>query len=148
MGGDLYAWNGERQNITMFNPHLLYFIIPNLAVGGNIGYSRQAQGDTSISSLNIGPAAAYFFKLPIDKLYPYAGAGVLFTNSRINYSLGTESANGVDFYFGGGVAYMLGKNIAATLELNYHIQFLKPEGEESEWGNIFVFAIGFALFLY
>jgi len=43
---------------------------------------------------------------------------------------------------------MLGKNLALTGELRYHIQSLKPEEGDSESGNVIAFLIGFAAFLY
>jgi hypothetical protein len=82
MGGDLYEYDYERQNMIMFTPQVRYVVLPNLAVGGNMTYARQAQGDNS------------------------------------------------------------------NTEFSYHLQSLKPEEGDSESGNMIVFGLGFAVFLY
>jgi len=147
-GGDIYAGgDGDRQTMTLFIPSARYFITPNIAVGGDIMYLRSSQGDVSATQVGIGPAAAYFFKVQNEKFYPYVGLGLLYYNYSIDVGEWDTSASGFDFRFGGGVAYMLGKNLAVVAELNYHIQSLKPEDGDSESGNIFAFTVGFAAFL-
>jgi len=147
-GGDLYEIDGDRQTMTMFTPGFRYFIKDGIAVGGDIMYLRIGQGDDSMTTLGIGPAAAYFFKTKSDKFYPYVGLGLLYSNYSIEAGTWDSSASGFDFRFGAGLAYMLGKNLALTGELRYHIQSLKPEEGDSESGNVIAFLIGFAAFLY
>ena len=147
-GGDLYEYDGDRETLTMFFPGGRYFIKDNIAVGGDITYIRMAQGDDAITTLGIGPAAAYFFRTKSDKFYPYLGLGIFYSNYSFKSGTWDTSASGFDFRFGGGLAYMLGKNLAIVFELTYHIQSLKPEEGDSESGNIIAFSVGFAGFLY
>jgi len=122
--------------------------MPNIAVGGDLMYLRTSQGDVSATQVGIGPAATYFFNVQSDKVYPYVGMGLLYYNYSIDVDQWDSSASGFDFRFGGGVTYMLGKNLAVIAELGYHIQSLKPEEGDSESGNILAFTVGFAAFLY
>jgi len=149
MGGELYEDDGERLTISFLSPQFYYFVIPNLAVGGNISYSKQSQSDISLSTLGIGPTLSYFFRIESDKIYPFIRSGFLYSRYSIDVERIEDSFFGYDFFFGGGLAFMLGKKVAVISEVNYHLQSLKEEGVENpDSGNVFVFTVGFSVFLY
>jgi len=148
-GGDLYeSSKGDRQTTAIFTTGNRYFILPSIAVGGDIMYLRTSQSDVSATQFGIGPALSYFFDVKSDKIYPYVGVGLLYYNYSVDLGQWDTSTTGFDFRFGGGLAYMLGKNLALVVELNYHLQSLKPEEGDSQSGNILAFTVGFAAFLF
>jgi len=149
MGGELYEDDGERLNISFLSSQVQYFIIPNLAIGGFINYSRQSQSNVSLTTLGIGPTVSYFFRLEGNKIYPYLKSGFLYSSYSIDVGRIEDSFFGYDFFFGGGLAYMLGKKVAVISEVNYHLQSLKEEGVKNpDSGNVFAFAVGLSVFLY
>lgn len=140
-GGEWWGDDGYTQ--MMIVPSFRYFIIPGLAVGADLMVNRWDEGDWAETMLGIGPAVAYMLKTSNENLYPYAGAKLLL----IRDSWDGSSASGFDIGFGGGLAYMLAKNVAVTAELNYHIQRWSWEGE-SEGGHLLSLSVGLAVFLY
>jgi len=160
-GGDLYEDEGDRSNTIQFNPSASYFLIPNLAIGGKILYSRSSQGDYSNSQLAIGPHILYFFNLNSPQttvkgsVYPYIGGGVYYTG--LNYKYDSDDSDdynydykytGTIISFGGGGLYMLSNTVGLFAEGSYQIDNIKPEDGDSESGNKFNIVAGISFFLY
>ena len=147
-GGDFYLTADESRRTTfLLTPSARYFLMRNLGLGIDFSYLKTTAGDADTSQFGIGPAATYYFRVLGDKFYPYVNLGALYSSCKLRTNW-SGAATGFGFRFGGGVAYMLGKKLAVTAELNYNLHFLKREDMDSETGNIFAIAIGLTTFFY
>jgi hypothetical protein len=149
MSGDLYG--DVTQTQISFTPSFRYFIIRGLAVGGDLVFERNSSGDSSSTVVGIGPAITFAFDVKSDKFYPVVGAGFGYANeisSWGGYWSGSSSSNGFQIRFGGGVLYMLKRNLAITAGLDYYIQSLTPENGDSQSGGVLAFSVGLAGFIY
>ncbi|MGB8951193.1 MAG: outer membrane beta-barrel protein [Candidatus Aminicenantales bacterium] len=142
--GDLY---GDGMSTTLLMPGFRYFIMRGLAVGADLMLIRQSGDDWSDTTTGIGPTVAYFFNTKSDQFYPYVGLRLQYYCLSSSWNSHSDSMTGFDFGFGGGLAYMLKRNVAVTAEVGYHIQSLSYEGE-SESGSVLSFMVGLAVFLY
>jgi hypothetical protein len=89
-GGDLYANGDDRQNTLSFMPNALFFVADNIAVGGQLNFTRAWQGDVSSTQFGIGPTAGYF--LDVDSsIYPYGAVGLSYQNLSIDSNFADES---------------------------------------------------------
>jgi hypothetical protein len=159
MGGDLYeSLDGDRATLIEFCPSVNYFVIPHLAVGGKLSVARASQGDSSDTSLGIGPQLLYFIgdTEPRDYyegvIYPFLGASLLYTRNTAKMEwLGetTESTDSlITIGLGGGVCVMLSDTIGFVLEANLAIDNMKPEEGDSIGGNRINLLAGIAAFGY
>ena len=144
-GGDLYE-NADGDGITSFTiaPSVIYFLAPNIGLGGSVAYSSMSQGDESYNSLSVGPVVGYFFGTASSTSYPFLAAGFQYLTMGNGSSI-----SGTDIRLGGGVIFTMKEHIGISIEAGYHIQSLKPEGaDESTSGNIIAVGIGIAGLLF
>lgn len=110
---------GSDTSIISFYPSLLYFVVPNLAIGGAGFYGSEDNGMTTSSSFGIGPAIAYYFGDQTSKIYPFIGASwIFFSDDNHNWYL--IQANG-------GVAIMIAQNVAITCEAFYQAETMDTD---------------------
>lgn len=102
--------------VTRFslNPNLLFFVIPQLAVGGEFSYSRSSVDDNDSSAWSLGPAARLFFSDVRSTALPYVGAGFAFgsADNGSNNDSGLFAVSGV-----AGVAWMVSRQVGITSEV-------------------------------
>jgi len=148
-GGDLYEnQNGDKRTIIDVNPSLLYFIMPNLAVGAELVYSSTSQGDAKETAMGIGPKVAYFVGNENSKAYPYLGFA---------FGYGTWKQEGGMEFEGtmmrltpvAGAVFMVSKNVGINIEAFYQMDSSKlKDADESTKGNQMGVRIGVAGFIY
>ena len=117
--GDLYE-DANGDEITKFDLAIgtyelgvQYFIVPNVAVGGVIGYSDTDQGDESVTTMAIGPMASFY--IPTGNIMPYIGIGYLYTDSDYeSYDLTLTS-----LMLKAGIASSVGKYLAIYGEFSF-----------------------------
>jgi len=147
--GDLYEEDGNSATTISLNPSVLYFVIPNFAVGGNFLLAHTSQGDASMSALAIGPKVAYFIGGPNSKVYPYFGAGFAYVRQSVSLGGGDDfTISGTKISLGAGAAVMVKPHWALVFEGAYNLDNMKPENEESVSGNIFAVSVGIAGFIF
>ena len=118
-----------------------YFIIDNLAVGLDIGFGSQSEGDYSESQIGVGPYLRYY--LMESKLFGQAGFQFQ-TASSDGDNLGSGSAIGL----GAGYAAWLNDNITIEPLVSYNMTSFKYEGaDESAKGGNFGLMINFGIYL-
>ncbi len=102
--------------VTRFslNPNILYFVIPNLAVGGELSYSRASVDDNDSSSWLLGPAARLYFGDARATALPYIGAGFGFGSSD---SGNDEDADVFSVSGVAGVTWMVSRQVGLTSEV-------------------------------
>jgi hypothetical protein len=139
-GGDIVG--DERLTTITIIPSFLYFIAPNVAIGGTISLINTSRSGNSSTLLGIGPKVAYYFGDQNKKTFPFI-AGSFIYNSRIDAY--TKS----DILFSGGFTTLLNKYVGITGEAFYLIENRKWEGsDKSHSGNTFGFQLGIAAFIF
>ena len=111
---------GDSRSSTSFSifPNALYFVVPRLAVGGQVGYGRFSADETTSSSWSIGPAVRYYFGDPRGRVLPYLGASVM--RDAVTYSddeAGID-ADGTSWTYDGlaGLTFMLTRHVGISAE--------------------------------
>jgi len=152
--GNLYEDSkGNSATTLQIDSRVLRFVIPNFGLGGAVKLSRASQGDNSNTMLAIGPELGYFVGGPDSKTYPFFGMGFGYLrNSFERGSWGGEkyefTSSGTKFWFGAGVAFMVGSHLAIGCEGTYNLDNLKPEDGKSESGSILILSVGLAGFIF
>jgi hypothetical protein len=156
--GNLYEDSeGNSTKMLSFAPSVLGFVVPNLALGGNVEFAWASQGDFSMTTLAIGPKIAYFVGQPNSKAYPYFSMGFNFLRDTFEeeeyvgwggYEKVEYTISGTRFYFGAGLYNMVGSHLAIGFEGTYNLDTLKPEDGKSESGSIFLVTVTLAGFIF
>jgi outer membrane protein W len=145
-GGDLFEnADGDRATTIMLAPAAMFFIMPNIGVGGSASYNRQAQGDNSYSTIGIGPSVAYYYGNAESTMFPYLGAGFRYNIMGDK----DDKVTGTDIAVGLGLLYPVKKSVGVVIEAGYHIMNLKHEDwDESMSGDIIMVGVGIAGILF
>lgn len=148
--GDLHEdKGGNALSKLMIVPSLCYFVVPNLAVGGDFSLNRTTQGDNNLTSLALGPKIVYFMGEEDQKILPYLGAGVNYLRIKAEDTDEEVSATGYMFKLGGGIISLISSHLGLVFEVGYLQQSLEPEDNgESESGNMLVFGAGLVGFWF
>ena len=134
-----YKYDGDTEDgptVSTFalTPSVGYFVMDNLAIGLDLGFTsiktkEESEGwnnETTASTLALLPTATYYFK-GSSNILPYLGAGVGYGSTNIKYKetyLG-ESDSDEDSYGGlaykakGGIVFLLNSNVGLDLGLSY-----------------------------
>ena len=149
---------GDKYSSFSLSPHVDYFIVPGLAVGGSVDIGRHAQGDNSGTWLGIGPEVYYFIggnvkPNPIKgKPLPFLTASYFFENTTSKTKFEgetTESKNKyTDLSLGAGLMIMLSNAVALDARLTYWMQTAKYGDEDKLKGNEIEVSFGFSAFTY
>jgi hypothetical protein len=150
-GGDLYE-DSDGDGLTAISvvPSALYIVTAGLALGGDVSYTRQSQGDFSTTVFGVGPKVAYFVNTGGNAI-PYMGVGW-------NYiSLGASSGGEGDSESGSRIKGVVGVMIKSGhlgivieggyLRDSFSVEFAGEEGESISGSSIAV-GVGFAGLFY
>jgi hypothetical protein len=156
--GNLYEDSeGNATKALGFAPNVLAFVVPNLALGGNVDFVWASQGDLSMTTLAIGPKIGYFVGQSNSKSYPYFSMGFNFLRNTFEeevyvgggrYEKEEFTISGTRFFFGAGLYNMVGSHLAIGFEGTYNLDSLKPEDGRSESGAIFLITVTLAGFMF
>ncbi|MEE4311168.1 MAG: hypothetical protein V2J62_04810 [candidate division KSB1 bacterium] len=146
--GDLYE-NSDGDGVTSIeaDPFFAYFIAPGLAVGANLLFESESQGDYSQSGWGIGPRVIYFIGSN-GPTYPYVDVSFLYMSGSWDTGENDYSWSGNMIRFGGGVMHMITSSVGLFGGVAYSIDSMKPEDGDSESGSQFHIAGGLAVFLH
>lgn len=139
-----YEHSDNATNVLSVTPGILFFLIDNLAIGGDLLYQRTSHGDWNSSTFGIGPALRFY--LPMGTAQPFVNLGFTFTSSSDKDIDG--SLTNLLFSGGGGVDIMIAKNVAVEPFLMYHIGSSKwSKSSTSSSYSIFEVGVGITSFL-
>ena len=141
VGGRLDINTGDNSTHIGINPNGGYFVMRNLAVGGNLMIDRNKTGSLKVTDIGIGPFARYY--LGNGKARPLLQAGFSFISSQAKSPTFSDTNNGVNIFLGGGVAIFINDN--ATIEILTGYSHTKYKGFEGSGG--FNLGIGFQIYL-
>jgi hypothetical protein len=140
-------------------PRLGYFVLPGLAVTGNLslGYSNSDLGHQW--GWGVGPGLTYYFGRGAKKLYPYVAGVTLFQWSR-GYRDGTDGpivkSDARRWQLSGGAVLLVARNVGLNGELYFSRAHLNtsigspgsPSFESSSTLEDYGLQFGVSLFVY
>ena len=145
--------NGEDTDdrVTQFSltPNLLYFVLPGLAVGGEITFARAWDDDDSNLAYGIGPAVTYYFGAGERPWYPYLGGSVQFMREERDSDDGPNLPD-VSFrvYKGSaGLLFMMSRSVGINAELFYQVARQETDNLELE-RDVYGLAVGVSAFVF
>ena len=146
--GELYEdLAGDPLISLSLQPSIFYFVMPNLAIGGDLMFEYEAQGDDSASMYGIGPGILYAFGSSKSTIYPYVGAGF----SYVIYKNGLD-ITGTQIKLGGGLFILPAaqQHLGLRLEAGVTFDGLKPDwpGAETTNGTTFGISVGLVGFIF
>lgn len=120
--------NGETRNTSFgLRPRVGYFIINDLAIGGEVAFSTSKAKNDDLNfeatgtSFSFAPFVRYYFTEGIIKPFLQGSVGIGFSNSKTEGDFGeNESKNSIFNYgFDGGVTFFLNKSISIDTGIGY-----------------------------
>jgi hypothetical protein len=148
--------NGEeaddRVTQLSISPSLQYFLLPGLAVGGEIRFSRRSDEDDTSWAYGIGPAVTYYFGAAADRYwYPYLGATFQLIREERNRDEGPDPADITTRGYKGaaGAVFMISRSVGFNVELFYQVFEQELEDSDAEFeANTYGLAIGISAFVF
>jgi opacity protein-like surface antigen len=143
VGGD-FRLNTTKNNTEIASaPNVGYFIINNLAVGGNIIVDYTKLNDDKFTNFGIGPFIRYYFTQA--NVRPFFHGSMNYLSSKAKFGNNTSSTNsGFSFFLGGGAAIFLSDQVSLDLMMGYnHTKYKDIDGSGG-----FALSLGFQVYLH
>ncbi len=141
VGGRIDINTGDNSTHIGISPNGGYFVVKNVAVGGNLVVDYNKTGDVKVTDIGVGPfARCYFGKA---KARPLLQAGISFLSSQAKGPGFSNTNSGNNIFLGGGVAVFINDN--ATVEILTGYSHTKYKGFTGNSG--FNLGIGFQVYL-
>lgn len=128
----------SRTTQLLFNPAVEYFIIPGLAVGGEVVLARASRDGSSSSTVGVGPRLSYYFGRGERTFYPYLSGTVSLLRTSFDGNGDQESNSSVGYRGSGGILFMLSQGVGITGEVFY-------QGRDSDDFNTNAFGVSFGI---
>lgn len=156
--GDLYEhFEGNPYTTTRFafNPSVMTFVVPNSAIGAQLGIAYSHQGLVKVEEVSLGAKVGYFAGNPSSKVYPFFVAGLSYVKNSCKIVYPTcvryeaeYTTSGARLSYGPGFSLMLSSNMAIICEMVHSIDRLESKNKESRTGHIFAVNLGLASFVF
>ena len=141
----------SRRFVLDLNPQLGYFVVPNVAVHGNLGFTYSSTTGGNHRSIAVGPGVSYYFGGPRSRVLPYLTARTLFAWSRSGPDDQPSSVSHFRLWLaGGGLSFLVSRNVGLTAEAFYQRSVL-DEVERASGDNsteIYGLFFGVTVFAY
>lgn len=138
---------GRSKDLFVY-PGFLYFISPNLGIGGRLQYWHSSDNTFNYKSYGVAPAIRYYFtqnnSMPFIELsYGYEKSK---SSSSSNTSRGHSKSAGIIF----GLDYFLSRNVALEPSIAYrHYRYDSDSGSSiTRENNTLTMGIGINVFIY
>jgi hypothetical protein len=141
VGGRIDLNTSNNNTHIGFSPNGGYFIINNLAIGGNLMIDYSKSGNGKVTDLGFGPFARYYFTRAMAR--PLLQASVDYISRQIKNPASSTTNNGVNLFLGGGLAVFINQNVAIEILAGYSNN--KYKGIDGSSG--FSLGIGFQVYL-
>lgn len=144
-----FSSSGTRSNGGPWNrttrldlaPRVQYFILPGLAVGGDLSFSR-AFGDVTTTHYGAGPTVSYYFGRAERAWYPYLRARVgLYRVVYGDEAQPSQTSRG--YAASGGVLLMLSRAVGLDAALTYEM----PSDDQPDFRTL-AFGLGISAFVF
>lgn len=111
------AASGSRYAEYRFNPGVLFFVLPGLAVGGELNLSRFSSDGNAVHTYRLGPALRYYLWGPEKKAHPDLAAAVSAAITDSPHSDYTQSG----YRAAGGGLFLLSPAVGLNGEIFYDV---------------------------
>lgn len=135
---------GDRNTFLNFSPSVQYFVLPGLAVGGNIIAQRASGGDNSVNTLGVGPSVSYYFGQSERSVYPFVSGSVRYLR---NSGEDVDNVSNVGYGASTGAVFMLNRNVGLRTELYYNTNRFEVRDIEVD-SDQFGVSLGFTAFTF
>ena len=142
IGGNFTLNTGDNRTTVSLTPTAGYFVINNLAVGGNVNFTFVQIGENKTTQFGIGPLTRYYFGQR--NIRPFAHGELNFISQKLKAANITNTENGIGYFLALGLAGFLNENVALETLAGYsHAKFKDAEGDGG-----FEMRIGFQVYLH
>lgn len=117
VGGILDLNTAKNSTTFNFSPNAGYFIVNNLAIGGNLVFAYDKLGDTRVNTFGIGPFVRYYFT--DEKVRPFFAGDMTFERLKFETSQGSSTEDAFSWFLGGGAAFFINENVAVDGIIGY-----------------------------
>lgn len=141
VGGTFTINTGDNRTTIALSPMAGYFVMNNLAVGGNISLSHSKLGNNKVTTFGAGPLVRYYFGRANIKPFLHGEFGIVSEKFKVVNNSNTE--NGIHFLLALGLAGFLNQNVALEALAGYdHTRLKDFDGDGG-----FAFRLGFQVYL-
>lgn len=141
VGGSTRLNTSSNNTEIAFEPNAGYFVIHNLAIGGNISLDYSKAGDTKITTFGIGPFIRWY--LTDAKVRPLVQLSYGYLSKKVKFPQNTSTNNGFRFFLGGGGAIFISDQVSLDILVGYdHTKYKDFDGTGG-----FALTIGFQVYL-
>lgn len=134
----------ERSTFLNFSPSVQYFVLPGLAVGGNVVAQRSSTGDASVNTLGVGPAVSYYFGGSERSLYPFVSGSVRYLRNSGDL---VDDLSTVGYAASTGAVFMFNRTVGLETSFFYNTNSFEVSGVEVD-NNTFGVQLGFRAFTF
>lgn len=135
-----------KTNVFEVAPSVGFFVTPNIAVGGRVGFVSQKEevaleDEIKTTTFTIGAFGRYYFT-PASKFSLFGELGVNYGNAKVEQGPDEIKADGFGVEIAPGVSYFLAKNFAIEATwgvLGYNT--VKPDFDGAESTDTFQFGL-------
>ena len=142
MVGGIFSINtGDNATTVDLTPTAAFFVLKNLAIGGNITLSFTKLGDNKSTRFGVGPLTRYYFGKSNVRPFAHGEFGIVSQKLELPSSSSTE--NGFRYLLALGLAGFINENVALEALAGYdHVKLSDFDGEGG-----FAFKLGFQVYL-
>lgn len=141
VGGSISFNTGDNNTTIDLSPSAAYFVMRNLAVGGNFSLSYSKLGQNKTTQFGVGPLVRYYFGKTNIKPFVHGEFGIVSQKFKFPNSSNTE--NGINFLLALGLAGFINENVALEALAGYdHTKLKDFDGDGG-----FAFRLGFQVYL-
>lgn len=134
----------DRLTQLAIAPQIEFFVVPGLALGGELVLSRLSDGDDSFTAYGLGPAITYFFGSGPRSVWPFIGGSLQFQWAS---SDGDDDPS-IRGYRGEAGALFMASD-AVGFDAAFYYQFLERESDLVDVeSDSFGLAIGVSAFIF
>ncbi len=142
VGGNININTGDNATTVDFTPSAAFFVMRNLAVGGNITLSFSKLGDNKLTRFGVGPMTRWYFGKN-SNVKPFAHGEFGIVSLKTETPSGSSTENGLQYLLALGLAGFLNQNVALEALAGYdHVKLSDFEGDGG-----FAFRLGFQVYL-
>jgi hypothetical protein len=141
VGGSFQLNTSDNNTQIALTPSAGYFIINNLAIGGNVIIDYSKAGDNKRTDFGIGPFVRYYFTRA--NVRPILHGSLNFISSRNKSPLFSNTENGINYFLGGGAAIFITEQVSIDGLMGYaHSKYSDFDGSGG-----FALTIGFQIYI-
>ena len=142
VGGNFTINTGDNATTVDLTPTAAFFVMRNLAVGGNITLSFTKLGDNKSTRFGVGPLTRFYFgNNSTVRLFAHGEFGIVSQKFELPNNSSTE--NGIRYLLAAGLAGFLNPNVALEALAGYdHVKLSDFDGDGG-----FAFRLGFQVYL-